>query len=54
MSKGIREACDGVIDPKVFRASLTPEDLVDIEAGRVSVAYLRCAAESMARWLAAQ
>lgn len=49
MTKGIREACEGVIEPEVFRANLTPEDMEDIEAGRVSVEYLRRAAESMSR-----
>ncbi|MGH8606183.1 MAG: hypothetical protein ACREX9_01805 [Gammaproteobacteria bacterium] len=47
----IREACDGVIDPGQFAANLSIEDLADIEGGRVSVEYLRCAAESMARRL---
>jgi len=49
MSKAIEEASEGVIDPEVFRANLTAEDLADIEAGRVSVAYLRRAAESISR-----
>ncbi|MGH8533670.1 MAG: hypothetical protein ACREV1_13305 [Gammaproteobacteria bacterium] len=44
----IRQACVAVMDPEVFRSNLTPEDLADIEAGRVFVAYLRCAAQSMA------
>ncbi|MGH8646456.1 MAG: AAA family ATPase [Gammaproteobacteria bacterium] len=47
----ISRACAGVIDPEVFRSNLTPEDLADIEAGRVDVAYLRCAVESMVKKL---
>lgn len=47
----IAEACKGTIDPEIFRAYLTPDDLTDIESGRVSVEYLRCAAKSYARRL---
>ncbi|MGH8772163.1 MAG: hypothetical protein ACREV2_13460 [Burkholderiales bacterium] len=47
----ISRACAGVIDPELFGANLNPEDLSDIEAGHVSVEYLRCAAESMAKRL---
>lgn len=46
----IREACEGVV-PEVFGANLTAEDLQDIKAGRVAVAYLRCAARSMIKRL---
>lgn len=40
------------MDAEAFRARLTPEDLADIVAGRVSIGHLRSAAESMARRLA--
>ncbi|MGH8659723.1 MAG: hypothetical protein ACREV4_14935 [Gammaproteobacteria bacterium] len=42
--KAIREACDGLMDPRVFLSKLIAEDLENIEAGRVPAAYLRCVA----------
>lgn len=44
----IYQACEGVIDPEVFRANLSPEDLDHIERGVISVLELRSFAEMMA------
>lgn len=48
----IHEACAGIIDPEVFRSSFTPENLADIEAGRIPIQSLRAYAESLAERIA--
>jgi len=43
----IYQACEGIIDPEVFRANLSPEDLDHIERGAISAEQLRSFAEMM-------
>lgn len=44
----IRQSCEGVIAPEIFRSNLSSEDLADIESGALTVEHLRSFAKMMA------
>ncbi len=49
--KSVREACKDIIDAELFQEGLSPEEISDIHAGRITVEHLRSFAKMMAERL---